>query len=262
MQNLNLGAFADKLESRVGKMAVANIYDYDIISDGIARVICGFNRKVAPAEARAALAYAFNDQISVIDYSFRMIPGAKEYRPIMAGYIQSNRIVRDFEESSTNYKVMATNILMDKVDESLWQLSTSPSGAKYLTRQDNEDISELLSMAKVRDISIPTLASVASDVKDSEYVCYIDAATASVEFGYAMNAGLYSTASILHHGTNKIVDVLKDFIVEVANLNGTDRVRAVASTTEDLVSYYKEMYNYDPGYYAQLEEIIKDRASA
>lgn len=260
MQNLDLDHFAAKLEQKVGAVAVATVYDYDMIAGGIARIMCGFNRKVTPTEARAALSKTFDGQARVIEHSFRMIPGAKEWRPIMAGYILSNREVRDFEESA-NYKVMATNILMDKTDESLWQLATSPSGARYLTRQDNEDLFELLSMAKVRDVSIPTLASLASDVKDYEYVSYVDTETASVRFGYALSGGI-TTATVLNRDTGTVTEVLKDMVIEVANLHGSDRKRAIASSTPDMVSYYKELYGYDPDYYAQLEEIIKDRASA
>lgn len=260
MQTLDLKHFSSRLKDKLGDTATAVIHDYQILDDAVARVLCAFNREVDSNEARLAIAHSFNNQVSVIDNSFRLIPGCNKNRPIMAGFVRTNRMVRDYKDES-GYKVMATNILMDTKDESLWQLSTSPAGDKYLTRKDSEDLSELLAMARVRDVSVTTLKELADVATLGEYVSFVDTASQEVRYGYSVKAGVDSTI-ILPRDSKELISIANVLIVEIANLNGSDQIEEVSNTDKELKDYYKELYSYAPDYYKQVEEIIKSRATA
>jgi len=232
MQSLNVGRFSDRLASKIGTQAAATIYDYQTLDNG------------------------------AIEGSFRRLKGYPDYRPVMAGFLCPNVEVRDYKEEST-YKVMASNILMDPEDESLWKLSTSESGNKYLTRQGQEDLSELLSIARTRDPSIPTVASLASDVVNREYVAYVDPTEYKMLYGYGIPASA-GTTEVVERNTGKSVIVSNALIVEIAALNDSDVFTEVAAPEDEkgMRDYYKEVYEYAPEYYSMLEEIIRNRATA
>ncbi len=264
---LDLNKVYSSYSDRMNRV-VCNIHDFGTITPTLAKVVVNFNTTNRTAEeSRVAIAAAFDNQCVAVEGSFRSL----KTNPMAAlGFVRANQEVREYSpEEAAKYKTMSSNLLMDNDDQSLWTVKATPNGNKYIVRQDQEDLSELLVTATVRSNHVPTLSVLASaDVQVREYACYVNPRLEEVAYGYiAEDKG--DTVVIGSRDQKLVVQetIDKDCIVETAFLNGKDQFKAVASPNvtslnnkEAMLSYYKQLYSYSPEFYAKIEAIINSHA--
>lgn len=297
MQRLNLNRVIANFDQRADSI-VAGLHDFELVSPTLARVIMTFNAPCRDRETAAlAIAKVFGGKASAVAGSFR--PVASMSLPAMYGFVKLNREVRAYEESAQKqYKAMASNLLMDASDDSLWEVRSGSAG-KMLVRQNQDDLSELMITARVRQHNAPTLATIVTNPVEREYAAFVDPDSEQVRYGYVLafgeledgsevveilpnpvTDGLDSNESDNQMGDgNTIADRMADngepvtvnvaFVVESALLEEADadnfksfEAPADLHSNAGMKVYYKQLYGYDPAYYAEIEKMIDQHATA
>jgi hypothetical protein len=186
MQTLNKRRIVDSFKERMKSTIVANIHDFRALSPTIAKVVVTFNTKDADQDTlREALAHVLDHRVVPIEGSFRWVHSFS--LPAVVGFVRKNREIRPIEEAnSKGMKALASNLLMDSVDESLWEVRSGSNGQKILVRQEMEDLSELLVTASIRQHNAPKLSSIGSDVSRGEFVSFVDPKLEISRIGYVL----------------------------------------------------------------------------
>lgn len=260
MQRLDRASLLARIKDH---SVTANIHDSEMINDKLAKVVCTFNTVATRSEMYLAVAHLFKGLAAPIEGSFRTVQTAG--LTAMVGFVAANVEVKPYEKAEVaKMKVMASNLLMDKDDESLWQVNSS-GNEKYLVRQGHEDLSELVVLAKVRQHNVPRLDNlVTTSIQKSEYVSYVHPELCEVKFGYVL-ASDDDKLEVLPRDEDDSEEISTEMVIESAFLKGSDTQVAVeaganppanASDKASMKSYYKEMFSYAPEYYSELEKII------
>lgn len=185
MSSFNYGRVADRLAARVPQVA-ASIVDYRMVTPQLAQVIATFSTdKANRGDLTAAVGRALKNEASAIESSWRSLSSYGS--PAMIGFVQVNAETRPYEEASASKMVaLASNMLMDATDETLWQVQADGSGGKMLCRKGDDNLQALMETARVRAPRAPKLAGVLSSVNKGDFVAYIDQETASIRHGYVL----------------------------------------------------------------------------
>lgn len=259
-----LAKFRSKIDS-----VVATLVDYQMITPELARVVITTNTdRETPEACRNAVSKMFNNEASVVEGSFRQLKS--QSLPTFVGFIYANVAVREYtKEAVAKMQVMASNLLMDKSDETIWQLRTSASGEKYLCRTGNEDLKSLVEAnvtVKGRTMNVASLNSVISmGAEVGEYASFVNPETAEINYGYVIEASEESVR-VLVRGMKETSEVVvpTDLLVEVANPENSDKQEEVAAPEGGdkaaMKAYYKQLYSYSPEYYAKIEQIINQHS--
>lgn len=267
MQALNLQSAMDKFAARTSKV-FASVHDSKLLTPTLAKVVITFNSlNHHPEELSKAISKTMDNLASPIEGSFRVIASAT--LPALVGFVVANREVRDSTDMTNpeKYRVMAANLLMDKADETLWEIK-SANDQKFLTRHSTEDLSELLTASTIRTKGTPNIAVIATArIDSSEYVSFIDVASNQLRHGYAVGKGDNTSIKVLCRDSSdgEPIVVGYDFVVQSCLLGGSDirkEVKAAATGDEaQMKDYYKRLYSYDPEYYSMLEKQISENAA-
>lgn len=268
MNRLNLTAVAAKMAARVSTVT-ANVVDFQVLSPTLAKVVATFNTLEATREdLHDAVCAAMKNTAMPVRNSFRAL--SSYGNPAMVGFVALNRETKPFTEAAAaKMTALASNMLMDAVDDSLWEVRSDGAGGKMLCRQqDGDAMRGLLETARVRAPRAPKLENVMAGVDAGNFTAFIDPATDSLRFGYVLATDLEITAppvsgidldavgneaveiipldSIVDNESDELtgegnrvaerlvedqapVIVPASLLVECAELNGSDRVAEVAA---------------------------------
>jgi hypothetical protein len=190
MNRLNVARVADTLTSRLKSTVAASIVDYKLVTPSLARVVATFNTVEATREALcASVGAAFGNNASPIEASWRKLDTYGN--PAMVGFVSLNREVKAYtDEAAKGMKIMASNMLMDAADDSLWDVREDGAGGKLLCRQNDNGLKALMETARVRQLRAPRLESVMSAADVGNFVAYVDPKSESVRYGYVLATGL------------------------------------------------------------------------
>ena len=267
---------ANRVLARMGaRIAVtANVHDHAELDTGLFKVVCTLTTDKADADAvRHAVAAALGNELSVVEGSFRVVPSAAV--PAVVGFVRANNVSKPYtEEAASRMTVVAKNILMDKDDESLWEVR-SAAGSKYLVRQVGDDLGQLVQLARVRAFNVPKLSQlVTSSFGQHEYVAYVDKTTQTLKHGFVLGAveceGDEDDLAVYSDIGDEIV-IDPDTVVESAFVG--DALKEIAAekqidlpanlnSREGMKSYYEAMFRYAPEYVTMLNGIIDQHAVA
>lgn len=267
----------DALLAKVNTFSV-NLQDYEVLTPTLAKVLITYSG-TAPIkeEVRAAIAKLFGQQASPVANSFRSLErtgGSKT----LAGFIRYQSDVKEYDETATaanegRYKQMASNLLMDNEDKSMWQIKAGSTG-KYLVRKGEEDLSELVHLAHAKKHGQPTLAQIAKVPGECrEFAAYVDQNQEEVMHGYVVARSDDNTKMtvLAFDGEGEPEEVGVDQLVEVAAFDGEDEkqfgnkmaVTAGGVIDRELqIQYYKKAYGYAPEYIQQLIDMIDQHSFA
>lgn len=261
----------DKFLSRQANMVSASIHDFEQVSPTLYRVIATFSSRDWEAEKMGqALASCLGNEFSPVPGSFREVTAGV---PAAIGFVRANREVRELTAAvEGQMKVMAKNILMDKSDDSLWEVRSN-GDSRYLIRQTaGDDLGKVMQTAKVRAYNVPKLAVMATaSLSRREIIAYVNYQTEEVHL-----AGVLASVDgedgeqlevLDENGETQVVD--PNAVVESAHLKG--EIEAIAAekgvdlpanlnSKEGMISYYNTLFQYAPDYAKQLREIIDQRA--
>lgn len=270
MQRLNLNRVMARYKERTeGKYdVVATLHDMQILNDEVAKVILSFSVESHDRQKNfMAVANLFDGLARPIEGSFRQIPSSRGFAVV--GYVEKNTEIRECTTASLEkYRVMAGNILMDEQDSTLWQLK-SVNGSKYLARQSEETLSDLVALASVRQYSDSMAVGKVSDmvvasVKNGEFVVYVSPKSHDMKMGYVVSASDESM-EILNTDSDEMEEVPNDFLVESTYLKNSEIAADVEVPAQGnkaaMKEYYKQMFSYAPDYYQKMAEIIDENAA-
>lgn len=278
---LDLNRVVSRVAKNVG-LVHASLMDSVEVTPQIHRVVVAFNTSDAtPSQRYLAIANLFNNQAVPVENSFREIASGYKYTTV--GFVSTNTESLPYTEevaASGQYTAVAgtCNVMIDQSDESLWEVTSSGEN-KYLVRKSQENLSDLVSLASLKNETakyknIPVGEIVSKAVKD-EYVAYVDPITCTVKYGYVVaEAEDYfmedeeqpePEVEVLDSESLDTVQINPELIVESADLNGNDSDNLPAtetassydsSNTESMKAYYKQLFQHAPEYYRELEAII------
>lgn len=263
MNRLNMNAIASKFGERVTHTNVATIHDFRLSADKqVAKIIVGFAANpVNTMEVAHLLGETFQNKLNVVPNSFRRL-NSERGNYLMVGFVTANRTIKPYEEKAGNYMVMASNILMDKSDESLWEIRDTTAG-KMLCRQSDEDLSALLEVARVRRVGMPQVLSLSSAAQSREFAAFVDTQSQQVRYGYVVRAGANEQEILPIDAPEKVITVSDESVVEVAAMNGADaKLMKADDVGMSLEQYYSKLYSYAPDFYKELKRQIAEHATA
>ncbi len=266
-----------RVMSKVGK-SVAKLHDFSPVvasaedeSPRVFKVVATFANLVHDADRTSmytALAAATGNKASPIEGSFRPVPGTRAF----VGFVSKNGEVRPYETAAVaSMKVMASNLLMDEKDHSLWEVRSNDD-AKYLVRHQEDDLSDLLALASVRidnrELDIPVIASLGySDAREQDCVVYVNPTTVEVSHGMVV-ASTGDSVKIVDITSKETLTIASDFVVEVASFNFDEMkggFKEVAAPQEDTVlgmeDYWFKVFGQYPAYWAEFKKMLDSRAT-
>lgn len=255
---------ANSIIDKLSTLSTVNLNDYEMVGEGLARVVVSYTGDIQGEDFRAKLAEKFNGLAMPIKHSWKRLTANS-----VMGWISANREIREYDEveQGKKYRALASNILMDRDDETTWQLKETESGGKYLCRQGIEDLSEIAHTLNVRKTGIPLLAAVASaEVDEREFVAFINKQEGEVDYGYVVAKEEKGIKSVLSAITQEVSEVDPVCIIHATNLMGAD-VKAygkevAASDKQTVIDYYKTLYRYSPEYIQEVINCINDMSFA
>ncbi len=250
----------DKLQTK----SVA-LNDYDLVNDNLARVVLAYTGDWTKDEFLQKVTAMFDSHAVPVRDSFKRLTDNS-----VVGFVFSQPDIRTFDKEDENkYRPVTANVLMDRDDESTWELKEGASG-KYLCRHGMEDLSELAKGMYNKRVGYPTIRQLASegDVAPQEFVAYVDPDEGEVSYGYAIerdkDAG---TVAVLSYTTQEVQEVSDKLIIHATNLMGEDQKMAnlelaANSDKSAMEQYYKKLFNYAPDYIAEIMKMINQHAFA
>ena len=287
---------AKKLQKRNSRRLLATVHEFNVLAEGqVGQVIVGLSSPTSDRKAiQAAINNAFDGKAVIVPDSFRQLVNIRGNRPILSGFVVPNRVVEPYtDERVKDMRVMASNILMDAKDQSLWNVKTS-GGQKFLCRDQDEDLSELLAHARTRRVGVPQIQEIARIASpERSYVGFVDPAEGIVKFGYVLTSCTDSGDVLIAVRDEEAVATHPALIVEVASLGDSEpkmqvtakarptyipeeKLKAWAKKQEvadeikpitvedpedltetDLKQYYADLYQQDPSYYSNLEQLMR-----
>lgn len=266
MAKLDLDKIVAGIQKRNSGLSL-NIHDFQPINAQLARVVLTVNTlDVQPDELYHAVCAKFNEQVAPVAGSFRRL--ASTIMPAIHGFVARNsEVVPYTKENAGRYRQTASNVLMDKEDESLWTMRKTASGT-FLVRDVNTEIGELVQLAKVGGVKharVPTCANVVVPALEvGEIAAYINPDLCELEHGYviaSLNGGTHYEIAAL--GESESQPIAADMIVAAAFPNGSDREASpqVASPQSSLdknalKEYYSRIYGYNPAFFERFVQGI------
>ena len=257
----------DSVLSKVRRNTV-NLHDFEMYDDRISRVVLSFTGKPSPMELCAQIASLYDHKATPIRNSFRKLT---DYSVV--GYVASRPDNREYDEARDRSKyrsiTTASNMLMDKSDESTWELKESTSGTKYLCRTSLEDMAELSSAKQSRRGGIPVLANVATpEIASREFIAFVNAGDLDMDYGFVVGSTEKGDKVVLSALTLEEISVPSDLVVHAVNLMGSDEkawnmtFAGDIGNKSELVEYYRKAYGYAPDYVQDVIDTINDQAAA
>ncbi len=268
-RNADLSSIARRINT-----FTVSLQDHKMVTPTLARVVLSWTgTQPDRSEVNASISNLFSGLASPVESSFRSLQSGPVN--VTIGFVKANREVKEYtQEIAANqgrYKAMASNLLMDREDQSLWEVHSGSTG-KFLVKKSNEDLSELVHLATSRKATLPTLAQVASvPAEIQEFAAFVDPNVQEVMHGYIVgrtNDGRVRVLSFEGDGQDQELD--EELLVEVVNLDGKDQEAAkikmsaeVAADRGALVSYYTKMFGaYAPDYLKRVIEMIDSHSIA
>ena len=265
----------DRVASQLARFTVS-VHDYTMVSPTVARVILSHTGTVpTQEEIRQKISACFENNAAAIAGSFRQLTANGDIKSAI-GFVKMSREVRPFDEneikaSAENFKVMASNLLMQKSDNSMWEIKSGASG-KYLAKQTNDDLRELIHLAHNPVNSLPrfsAIASLASITQPREFAAYVDLDAEEVMHGFVV-ASNDESLTILSRETGETVEVAANQLIQVQDLEGEEQIALTASPemqnfgqdAAGMIAYYKLAYRHSPEYVQKLIDMIGQHAYA
>lgn len=185
-----MNAVADRLAARIHTIN-ATISDFRMITPTLAQVVATFNSVDTDRDTLAgAVGRAFDNNATPIENSFRTL--SSYGNPAMVGFVSVNRETRPYDDTAPKSMVaLASNMLMDSTDDSLWEVRSDSNGNKLLCRQEGDALQMLLETASVRIPRAPKLNNVVASADRGNFVAFIDPKTEAMRYGYVLATDVY-----------------------------------------------------------------------
>lgn len=270
-RNSLTGFDLDRISSKLTAFRLS-VNDYKMVTPTLARVVLNMNGTPEDSlQMRVAIAKLFGNQASAVEGSFRWASRNGDVKAVV-GYVKSNNDVREFDPKAdgAKYRAMASNLLMDNEDKTLWEVRSGSGDNKYLARQGNEDLSALVHLAtSFRSVS-PRLSQTASGVPaPKDFVAFVDRTTEEVRYGFAVSTATVEskgTLTVVATNDENAVDIPEADVIDVYEPDAEDNAQVATAATglskEAMIAYYKKAYSYSPEYINLIIDTINQHSFA
>lgn len=251
------------METQPNNGVTATIVGHTTINSNLEKVMVRFNKKGTKDNYRTAMAKVLSDRATPVMGSFRSVAGASL---TSIGIISNNPTIVPYDTvAHASYKAITANCLMAD-DESLWDVVDTDAG-KVLVRQAEEDLSDLVAMASVRDVSVPTMSTIANvGAQAQEFVTYVHPVTHTLRHGFVVQSNEADPIVVIPVEDTEEEDIIptEDLIVESRFLPTTafEGIAAVPErlNKERLKEYYQQVYEYSPEYLQEFLDVIDNNS--
>jgi hypothetical protein len=238
--------------------STVSITDHQIVAAKVAKVIVAFTGRQTKESLTEALTAQLKHLATPIESSFRIVKDN-----VAVGFIRANREIRavdDDNQLKANYRVMASNIMMDNRDRTLWELKEG-TGGKFLARHGEEDLSELVHAATKNRTDIPKIRNLAlATAGVKEFVAYAGS-SGDMEYGFCIQASTKDEVlKVVSKSSRETVVIPMSAVAGVYDikipLSAHKKITAAGWTRDDVKQskdYYSQLYAYAPDY---LDEVI------
>lgn len=244
-------------------MRTVNITDYQIQSPTLAKVVISTTGPVDREFIKSELSRKLGGQAIPVAASF------KQVTPNQAvGFIRANKAVRTVSDkellsastAGSNYVKMGANVLMDKTDDSLWEVKTGASG-RYLTRQDQEDLTALVASATQRRTDVARLSQITiAKAAAQELVAFVDM-DGDMDYGFA-TATNDERVRVVSFKRRTPVEASYTNVVSITPVAVPAAIhkQVLASMTpaekSNANAYWEKLYYWAPDYLRQIQEDV------
>lgn len=267
-------SFSESLLKSVIESA-CSITEYKLINSRVAQVLVQVPQTahLDKNAVCASLAKQLKEAAAPIQASFRwLVPGSS-----MIGYVGAHNATRALDNGQkmeAGYRMVASNLYLDKQDESLWELK-SGAGGKYLTRQGRDDLTELIEASRVSPRgSMPRMHSIVNaSAAPKQLVAFVNSiglGNPSVDYGFCLGKQdgkmLLATADYNQPVAVSEHEVVGVYSVDSSEVHGlvTAAVKVDAAKgvpTADSLAYYKKLFNYAPDYLKKVIKQVEEQAA-
>lgn len=249
--------------------STVSITDFKIVAKKLAKVIVAFTSKPTREEVVEALTAKMQYLAAPVENSFRIIKDN-----VAVGFVRAStevRAIEDKEQLRANYKVMASNILMDNADKTLWEVKEGASG-KFLARHGHEDLSELVGAAINHRQDVPKIRQLAqASVAPREFVAFASA-SGDMDYGFCIKAHTKEgVVCVVSATTGQAVNIPADVVASVIPVGGVkiplsahQRITAAGidrNAVGQEKDYYTRLYSYAPDYLAEVIRQVEGTAA-
>lgn len=264
----------DKVAAQLSRFTVS-LHDYTMVSPTVARVILSHTGQTpTQEEIRQKVAALFDNNAAAIAGSFRALTASGDVKSAV-GFVKMSREVRPFGEeevkaSADSFKVMASNLLMQKSDGAMWEIKSGAMG-KYLAKQTNDDLRELVHLAHSPMSGLPRfnqIASLASMTQPREFAAFVDLGAEEVMHGYVV-ASSDESLTVITRETGEVVEVAANQLIQVQDLEDEGKLQTASEDmqrfgmdSKGMIEYYKHQYRYDPEYVQKIIDMIGQHSFA
>lgn len=240
-------------------MRTVNITDFRIKSPTLAKVIISYTGQVDREYIRKTLTDKLSGAATPVVSSF------KEVKPgVAVGFIKATKDIRSVSDKqiTAGYRAMGGNVLMDKSDNTLWDVKNGAAG-KYLVRQEQEDLTALVMAAAHRRADVPRLSQITvAAAAAKELVAFVDA-DGDVDCGFAMK-GNDSAVKVMSFNRRIPVTVDYDTVVSISKLQIPREIhnQVIASMTpaekSDAKAYWEKLFFWAPDYLRRIKDYVDE----
>lgn len=235
-----------------------NLHQHEMVTDEVARAIFTTTGHPNPLQLLAGAAACMQELALPIRNSFRRLTDHS-----VVGYLSAHRAVRQYNDKdatvTAKYREVASNMLMDKEDESTWEMKAGASG-KYLARTGTEDLSELASRVQRTRSGAPKLAMLATaSVPAHRFVAFLDVKEQEVDYGHCVGHHTNGDLVVVAYSTQEPLYVPAQLVINEQNMTKQDneafgRELAGDADLNTCIEYYRKAYPYAPDYVQMIIE--------
>lgn len=209
---------------------VANTTGFDPIGSDLCRVRVELHgtANMDGKQLRQAVSAALGEGVEPVIGTFQQLPevagvATREF----VGLVTKGMCTRIMDVASVRAKysevTTAKNVLMDNTDNTVWNMTPSGSGQVVLSRQVDEDLSDLLALARVANNknrnykdALVVMANTAA------YSRFYNPVTKSTDHGYICGREANGEVVIASRTLNDLVNVDDRMIITCTNLHADD----------------------------------------
>lgn len=237
-----------------------SLTDYRMIKPTLARVIISTTGNLTKTEMADMLCAKLSYLAAPVEDSFRKLT-----KNTAIGFIRANRQIREYNKGiEARYKIMSSNILMDKQDRTLWEIKSGPGGS-YISRQGNEDLSELVEASTVSRSDAPRLAHVTmAKAAPAEFAAFCTD-TGAMDYGFVTRSNDKFAEIVSASLAEKIV-VKNEMIASLSPVTIDRQVhnqilaKLNSEQKKKAADYWQALFSFAPEYAEQLVDAVNEDA--
>lgn len=244
----------------------AHLEHVEPVADEILRVVARFNQEPSVAECQNKFNNFFADKMEPVESSFMFHDDFyRDY--IISGYMRTKVDKLPKRKAKNMVELVKSNAYMDEADQTIWKVDDD---GKYIVRNMTESLDELIDIAEANlkpsnrmnpitvEASIPNFGG----PDNTQYVYYVDPVIKETEFGIRLDDD-----HVLCRSDQAKVEIASNLVIAIHELRKMDQLpdelaRIDKSDANQLIQYYKQVYGFNPGYFDDWEDMIREKTLA